>query len=632
MNRQDPPRKPVADTATQKDIPDTQPVTIGKLLQQAVEHHSAGRLSEAESLYHTVLELDSLQFDALHLTGVLALQEQNYTLAFDRISQALGQRPNDVGANNNMGTVLKAQGQYENAIDHFSRAITLNPESVDGHYNIAGAYKLTDRLELAIESYKTALRLDANHVRSYINLGVTYAELGRFEDALNSYLRALEISPNYVEIHYNVANVYRSLGQSKAALEYFTNAVRLKPDYVEAHNNMGALYRELDQLDLATQSYRSALHFQPDYAEAHNNLGACLKDQGNLRDAVSSYQAALEVDPNYVDAHWNLGLSLLQLGELERGWLEYEWRLKNKNDAGRVFDMPVWQGSDLIEKSIFVYAEQGIGDELSFAGCLPDLIAMSPKAVYLDCDPRLEPLLARSFPKITVSRKSADNNLPWVNGGPTPDYCQAIGSLPKFFRTCAEDFTEAKPYLFADPEQVTSWTNRLCRLGSGLKIGISWRGGKDAMIARRASVPLDCWKPLLSLDAQFINLQYGETAQEISELGDEYADKIWTWDDFDRRNDLDSMAALISALDLVITIDNATLHMAGALGANVWGLLSSPSSWRWSENLGLSTSAYTSTHLYRQTVPFEWDQVIVDVTSSLKSRIFAFNQGNVDEA
>ena len=281
----------------------------------------------------------------------------------------------------------------------------------------------------------------------------------------------------------------------------------------------------------------------------------------------------------------------------------------------------MWTGDSLQGKKILVYGEQGVGDEVMFASCIPDLIAETPDKILLECDPRLEPLFARSFPDVHVCGKERELDFSWIHEQGPFDYSLPIGSLPKFFRNRVEDFPERDSFLVPGAELVETWNQRLASLGKGLKIGISWRGGQTERVIRNSSIPLPYWVPLLSMDAFFINLQYGDTAEDVDRMHTEHDIQIHDWEDNDPLQDLDNQAALISALDLVITIDNSTLHMAGAVGTPTWGLLEYVPDWRWPQVFGDSPPLYRSVRLFRQKQLAEWGPVLTDAEQSLKDFI-----------
>ena len=339
----------------------------------------------------------------------------------------------------------------------------------------------------------------------------------------------------------------------------------------------------------------------------------------------SCFNKAISIGPDYSEAHWNLSLALLLQGNWKEGWLEYEWRF-NRKHRQKIFalawrlplSVKQWTGYNLEDKNIVVYAEQGVGDEIMFSSCIPDLVEETPKHIFLECDPRLEALFQRSFPTIHVQGKKRDLDLSWAQGHGPLDYSLPIGSLPKFYRNRVEDFPARDSFLTPEPRLVHKWQQRLSSLGEGVKIGISWRGGQRESVIRKASIPLSSWVPLLSMEAQFINLQYGDISKDIAPINEISDVHIHDWDDNDPLTDLDSQAALIATLDLVITIDNSTLHMAGAVGTQTWGLVEYVPDWRWPEAFGDTSPLYPSVQLFRQQQLSDWTHALEDVQQSLK--------------
>jgi hypothetical protein len=311
-----------------------------------------------------------------------------------------------------------------------------------------------------------------------------------------------------------------------------------------------------------------------------------------------------------------LAHALLLSGKFREGWKEYEWRWKVKGMLFcRDFSQPVWNGSSLQGKTLFVYDEQGVGDEIMFASCLPEVIAQSNLCV-VETDKRLVPLFSRSFPNALVIDLLARNKA-YPSELPQADMKTAIGSLPQFLRPDFLSFSKQQTYLIPDTPQVNIWHKRFEVLGEGPKIGISWRGGKSADIRRIRSTVLEQWDKLFSIhDVHFINLQYGDCTQELREAREAFEVIIHDWEDVDPLKDLDWFAAQISALDLVISVDNATVHMAGALGVKVWTLLPFVPDWRWVLNRE-DSPWYPTMRLFRQPSPGDWESVMVKVANEL---------------
>jgi hypothetical protein len=405
------------------------------------------------------------------------------------------------------------------------------------------------------------------------------------------------------------------------AVASYRRALAIEPDYPLAHYNLGNALTGLGALDEAIASYHKALAIKPDYADVHCNLGAAFWAQSKLDEAAASFQKAIAIAPDFADAHENLAYILLSQGKLKEGWEKFEWRLKVKNFGTRILPIEMWQGLSLQGKSILVYAEQGVGDEITFASCIGDLLKRSPDKLILECAPRLEALFARSFPGADVHGRPRGDDLSWLGDKARPDYALPIGSLPKFFRNSAADFPEGDAYLVPHPELVEKWMGRLAPLKDGPKIGISWRGGLGASDGRRSSPPLSDWQALLSMKASFINLQYGDVSGELAGVCAGNNVQIHDWEDNDPLTDIDSQAALISCLDLVITIGNTTAHVAGALGTPTWVLLEKIPYWRWSEAFGDSPPLYRSVRLFRQQRRLDWGDVMERVADALNEFI-----------
>jgi hypothetical protein len=310
-------------------------------------------------------------------------------------------------------------------------------------------------------------------------------------------------------------------------------------------------------------------------------------------------------------------------GDFARGWPEYEWRLKQKKRRRHHFPFPWWNGESLAGKTLLVYAEQGIGDEIFFASCLPEIIARAGHCI-VECEPRLAPLFARSFPQATIHGGDRQAGLGWLTGLPAVDLQVAAGSVLQHLRPDAGSFPSRGAFLSADAQAVAGWRGRLAALGDGLKVGISWRGGRLARQRRERSTRLQQWAALLALPrAHFVNLQYGDCGAELDEVRARSGVAIHAWDAPDPLVDMDGFAALVSALDLVISVDNSTVHLAGALGVPTWLLLPQVPEWRWFSGRA-DSPWYPCVRIFRQPVLGDWDGVMSEAARELRMRLANF--------
>ena len=369
-------------------------------------------------------------------------------------------------------------------------------------------------------------------------------------------------------------------------------------------------------VDEAVSLFQKAIEINPSFADAYCSLAIISEESGMLDEALSYYQKALQINPEDAETHWNMSLALLSIGDFKQGWREYEWRFEVKDFKQRSLPIPRWDGSSLEGKNLFIQAEQGIGEEIMFASCLPELTAHTARCI-IECDKRLGPIFARSFPKAEVM-----THVPSLNDVQeyiaAVDMKTAIGSLPLFLRPDLSSFPQYKAYLIPDTSKVALWRNRFEALGKGLKIGISWRGGGIISEKRLRSTVLDQWDTLLTIPGvHYINLQYGDCTQELAEVKENFGVTIHHWEDADPLKDLDGFAAQVSALDLVISVDNATVHMAGALGIPVWTMLPYACDWRWMRDFE-DTPWYKMMRLFRQNSPGDWSRVFEGLASNLR--------------
>jgi Flp pilus assembly protein TadD len=523
-------------------VPSTQ-----NLIKEAIEHQRAGRLPQAAAIYQQILRSEPTNPDALHLLGLIAQET----------------------------------GQLNTAIELIRLASSIKPSGAM-YYNLGVALHAQGELDAAAESYRKAIALNPNDAKVHGNLGAVLQGQGKFDDAIKSYHRALVLDPRNAGAHSNLGVALETQGDVDAAIDHYRRSLALNSNEASTYNNLGNALRTREQLDEAVESLRKAIALKPDYAEAHNNLGNALQDQGELDAAIASFHGALALKPDYLDAHWNESLALLMQGRLEEGWAKHELRLQKKEHIADYRNLPalrpMYAGEDLTGKTLLIWSEQGVGDEIFFAGVLPDVIQAAGHCV-IECDRRLAPLYARSFPMAEIIPKN-DPPHPRTQG-PDIEWQCPIGSLPRFFRPTIESFPQRHGYLVPDPARVAFWKQRFAALGPAPKIGITWRSMKRSASRNLHYTELKQWGPILRVPGLiFINLQYDECRAELDAARTEFGVEIHDWDDINHMNDLDDVAALMTALDLVIAPTTTPSIMAGAVGASAWMLLTRHITWK----------------------------------------------------
>jgi predicted O-linked N-acetylglucosamine transferase (SPINDLY family) len=619
---------------------------ISGALQEAIEHHQSGRLPQAETLYQKILQVEPKHPEALHLLGVIAHQTGRNETAVELIGKAIKVDPSIPYYYSNLGSALQAQGKLEAAADSYRHALKLKPDYAEAHNNLGTALKEQDLMEAAVEHYLKALTIMPNYTEAHNNLGICLYGMGRLNEAVASYRQALLIMPDYAEAHFNLGITFNTLGKLVEAEASYRRATQINPEYADALNNLGDTLSNLGHLDEAEVCCRRALRIKPDYPGAHINLGNVLKNRGRLDEAEAIYRQALIIKPDFADAYLslgrvffsrgdieaalvsfskalliqpdsqiarcNLGEAQLACGKLAEGWENHEFRLGvDDNNEKRFTHRPYWAGENLDGKSILVWGEQGIGDEIMFASMFSEIIARARHCV-IECASKLVPLFTRSFPDALIVPRS-DPPHPATQAG--IDYQCAAGSLARWLRPGLESFPKQNTFLIPDPERAAYWRARLEELGPGPKIGFSWRSKLIVGERNLQYTMLDQWGPIFTLQGlHFVNLQYDGCSDELNEAQQRFGVPLHAFTEVDMFNDLDETAALIKALDLVIA-PNAVFSLSAAIGVNAWVMSCGDS---WNSHGTDYVPWYPALRYFNRRWDQPWDEIIERVSKQLK--------------
>jgi tetratricopeptide (TPR) repeat protein len=584
-------------------------LTINQVLQQAVDAHKAGQLQEAHRLYAAILKVQPKHPDANHNTGLLTVGFGKIELAlpffktaleanpsnaqfwyshivalikldklidakalldqtkskgikgtdFDQLEQRLNEankvlttKPNNADAYYNMGIALQEQGKLEEAIEAYNGAISIKPDYVDAYYNMGIALKKQGELDEAIEAYNGAISIKPDYAEAYYNTGIVLQEQGKLEEAIEAYNKALSIKSDYAEAYSNMGNALQKQGKLGKAVEAYNKALAIKPDYVDAYYNMGIALQEQVKLEEAIEAYNKALALNSDDASTYYNMGIALHDHGKLEEAIEAYNKALTIKPDDVEVHQNLSYSLLNSGRLKEGFQEYEWRWKNAKGVTtkRQFSKPMWDGKKILKgKKVLLWCEQGVGDTINWSSKLP-LIASQADHCILECQEKLVPLLTRAFPDLEIKAEDIRQD----SQRDDFDFHLPLGSLYKNFISEISENTKPDAFLVPDPVRIKFWRKRLESLGNGPFIGISWKSSDMSNKRQPNYAPISDWLPIFTIPGMtFINLQYIDFLDDINEIKNKFGVTIHNFDDLDHYNDLEDVAALCAALDIVVS-------------------------------------------------------------------------------
>jgi Tfp pilus assembly protein PilF len=473
--------------------------------------------------------------------------------------------------------------------------------TVDEAIQMASELERAGKSAQAEAIYRRILDAHPDHGKSLQCLAALCLRMGRSDQAIELFRRAAALHPESPEVHNNLGGALIEQRQFEQSLPSLQTAVMLRPDYASAHCNLGSALLGLGRLDESEAEFQRTLELLPDSVEARNGLANVLYQRGETDRAIEMYEAAISLSPDYAKAHWNMGLALLKKGDLARGWPEYEWRWRRHNYIFRHnLNRPMWDGSDLSGRRILLHAEQGLGDTIQFARYMP-MVADRGGSIILACQEELRRLLQTAAKVETCI----------APGDPLPPHDVQCGllSLPYVFKTTLANVPAQVPYLQAEREP---WRQRLAD-ERRLKIGLAWAGRPTHQEDRNRSIALARLAPLAAAkNVRFVSLQKGEAANQIAAAAFGITD--WTQE----LKDFSDTAGLIENLDLIITIDTAVAHLAGALGKPVWVLLQTVPDWRWMLK-GDRTPWYPSMRLFRQPRPGDWTEPISRIVQALET-------------
>ncbi len=573
--------------------------------------HQTGEHEAALAGIKRALALNETDPRFHHFLGILLSLEGRHDKAGQAFERALALKPDNADLAYNLAKAKKAQGLHEAAIFNFEKAISLNPGFVDAYYNLGNTYQETGEKEKAKACFEASLKFRPDFVKAHHNLGALLHELGDDFGATTHFETAVRLKPDFAEAHNNLGNIMLSRGRLKAAVASFKTAVAIRNDYPEAHYNLGVAYNRLGKYENAKRALHNAIDKSPEFVEAYNNLGVALQNLGEVQAAIETLNQALHLKPGFTDALWNRALTRLLSGDLENGFRDYEARF-SKPDQNAIypwrFNAPRWDGGPLKGKRLLVHYEQGFGDTLHFVRYLPMVKSRGGGTVILEVQKELYALLKGfdGVDSLIAGKETAGPDIPFDDVVP-------LLSLPAVFQTRMDTIPRKVPYIFPDSAKSAYWGEQLSN-ANDFKIGIVWAGNLNNEKGRHRSCSLGHFITLADMPSvRFFGLQKGDAANETEAM----KNKIHVTSLADSLSDFSDTCAVISNLDLIISVDTAVAHLAGAMGKRTFVLLSAPCDWRWL--LDRSDSPwYPTMTLFRQPRQGDWESVFAQVRLAVR--------------
>jgi tetratricopeptide (TPR) repeat protein len=617
-----------------------------------------GELARAISSYRQAIALDASHVEALHSLANSLAEHGDFAEAETYFLELLRLEPNHADALYNLGNAKLNQGDPTAASEIYRQAIAVQPECAAYHYNLAHALQRLARHAEAADEYQQTLRIAPNDFEATYNLGIVLHELKEFAQAADAFRRALALKPNLPEAMSNLAAALQGLDDYHGAAELLRHAIALNPNFAEAHGNWGGhLWRQGD-LPGAKKSCLRAIELNANLPGAHGNLGHVLFDQGDYRGALDCYDQALALKPdaaptshasatnlwqrgdllnafdacrrigpdfatgeyrralatksNCVEVLYYVGLLHLLHGNFAAGWhnYEYRWQTKMLRTARRDFAPPQWLGQSIDGARILLHAEQGLGDTLQFVRYAPMVAARGAK-VILEVPPELRRLVESALGAAVqiVTRGSRLPDFEWQS---------PLMSLPLVFRTELTSIPAPIPYLQPESHLAREFTQHLAApSATSLRVGLVWSGSPRHTRDPQRSIPLAQLCALTEIPgATFYSLQKGPAAKDLLDMPID----MNLIDLSGYLNDFADTAAALANLDLLVTVDTAVAHLAGAIGKPVWILLTHNPDWRWLLDRE-DSPWYPTARLIRQSVAGDWSPVIDRVHSELRQLV-----------
>jgi tetratricopeptide (TPR) repeat protein len=583
------------------------------MLNQAYKAFQSGQLDIAQSLTVKVLNIQSSNFDALYLSGVINGIKGLHDISAKQFKKAVAQAPQHPFAHFNLAKALMELGKYKDALNYLEKSLKIEPSNPEAEMNLGLCLMKLDAFAKALKHFEAAIQLKVNNTDAIICEAICNLELGYSDKAIEKATLASQIRPECHTAWSTLGTINHKIKNYDEAILNYKKALDIDSENFTHHQNLGKCFMESGRLNESIKSYELAHKLKPSDTDCLNSLAYIYMQSGDYQNAKALLERALKINSNDYHSHLNLSIMYFLQFNFEMAWKEYEWRDLNKFLIGGPFasNKRVWKYQDTNDH-VLIWGEQGVGDQIIYSSMLSDVSRIA-KRLQIGIDDRLINLVKRSHPELDlISIKERPINSQF-------DSYLPIASLGQYFRKELTDFPVPQPFLKAAQEKIDFFKSKMPE--NKLICGVAWKS-KNNLFCDSKSIRANQLVSLLGLsEIHFINLQYSPDPEDL-EVFSHHQSPVHSLENLDTFNDLDGLAAAIMACDLVITISNTTAHLSGALGKETLLLLPHAVGkyWYWNEYQGRNLW-YPNIKVFQQKIEGDWSHPLAELQKYLEQKI-----------